>query len=122
LLPDSEPLTWRAVSSEPEAPTDIATCPLPSNVSVPGGLEVCPLNSVLQLASGDSSPQTRDDAFKNLGLFGLTGMAQLLRRTGGPGSLHHVGDVTDDLLQPDDESAATKRVRPPFAFGLEWRY
>jgi hypothetical protein len=123
-LPDSEPVTWRAVSSEPEASKDLASYPLPGTAPLPGALEVCSLNSVFQLAKGDGSPQTRDDALKTLSLFGLTGMVQLLRHTGGPSGdhLHRMGDFTDDLLQPDDESAATKRVRPPFTFGLEWRY
>jgi hypothetical protein len=118
---DNELVIWRAVSSDPEA----AGLPLTGNATVPGELEICPLNSAIQLATGNADPQTREEALKSLGLFGITGMAQMMRRIGSPGGsggLHHLGDITDDVLQPDDESQLAKRVRAPFAFGLEWKY
>ena len=119
-------MIWRAVSSDPEEPApDIVSRIQPSSVFVPGGLQTCPLNPLLELLAGNDCAQTHQDAFQTLGLMGLTGMVHMVRRGDDSGSnhaLHHMADLTDDLLQPDEESQQTKRVQAPFVFGWECKY
>src|SRR5205807_1258067 len=98
--------------------------PTQSNVGVPGELQTLALNPVFDLLAGNSSAQSNQEAYATLGLLGLTGMTRIMHGvTNGSGGRHpfrHVADFTDDVLQPDDETPRGKR--PPFIFGLEWKY
>ncbi len=122
LDPRSDSILSRGVSGEePEAEAE----PLlqRSNTIAPGELQTLPLNPVIDLIKGTSSPQREEEAYQTIGLLGLTGMVRGLRGLGHSGShrgFHQVADFTDDLLQPDEEAQRSKR--PPFAFGLEWKY
>ena len=122
-LSGTEPAESRAISSEEPVPD---ACPnlQPGNGIVPGELPIYSLNPVLDLLKGNSNSQTNQEACEALGLMGLTGMARMMRGLGtGSGSRHrlnHVADLTDDLLEPDEEAHRGKRLPP--VFGLEWKY
>jgi hypothetical protein len=113
----------RAVGSEEPAPD---ACPnlQQGNGIVPGELPTYSLNPVLDLLKGNSCSRTDSEAYGTLGLLGLTGMARMMRGiSSGSGSRHHlhrVADLTDDLLEPDEEAHRGKRL--PSVFGLEWKY
>jgi hypothetical protein len=81
-----------------------------------------PLNPVFDLLLGRNA-ESNDDAYQTIALFCLTGMTRAMRgsgHSGGGHKFHQVADFTDDLLQPDDWVQRSKR--PPYAFGLEWKY
>lgn len=122
-LSGDEPVVADAVRSE-EPVLDAGPNPQRGNGIVPGELPTYSLNPVLDLLKGNSLSQTNQEAFETLGLLGLTGMARMMRGIGtSSGSRHrlnHVAELTDDLLQPDEEAYRGKR--PPCVFGLEWKY
>jgi hypothetical protein len=80
----------------------------------------CPLDPVIAVLLGDPSPQTKQDAWQTMALIGVTGAIHTLRHANGDGPrggrFRRIADITDDLLQPDDESQPFKQVRPPFFF------
>jgi hypothetical protein len=120
---NSDPAIWRAVSAE-EPDSKLITSELQRSSAVaPGELQTLPLNPVFDLLKGNASSQTEDQAYQTLGLMGLTSMARLMHGLGNSGSrrgFRRAADVTDDLLQPDEEAQYTRR--PPYAFGLEFKY
>ena len=114
------PILSRAVSEDEPEIDDALLGRSPA--IAPGELQTLPLNPVLELLSGNGNSQTKDEAYQTLTLFGLHGMTRLLRttsHTGGRG-FRRAADFTDDLLQPDEEFQRGKR--PPYAFGLEFKY
>jgi hypothetical protein len=123
--PGSDLLLFRAASLEEADPVP-AAIPPPGRVGLPDDLQTLPLNPVFDLLMGNGTAQSTQDAYGTLGLLSLTGMTHILRGvsggsgSGGRHSLRHVADFTDDALQPDDETPRAKR--PPFMFGLEWKY
>jgi hypothetical protein len=123
-LAESEPMLCRAVSSEEPGPAADSS-PERQDLALPGGLQTYPLNPLFDVLSSGTA-QNRQDALQTLGLMGVSGLAQMMHAMGGGCGGHHgfhqMADLTNDLLQPDDDSQQDKRIRPPFAFGLEWKY
>jgi hypothetical protein len=112
----------RAVSDE-EPESAVASSLQQSKPIAPGEVPTLPLNPVFDLLNGTANSSTQDEAYQTLGLMGLSGMARVMHGIGNTGSrrgFHQVADVTDDILQPDEE--AQRGRRPPYAFGLEWKY
>jgi hypothetical protein len=133
----------RAASPEPAAPEvppayptsmddqtarapDIAT---PTNAFVMPNtqLQFIPVEPVFGLITGNPDPQVRQDAVSTIALMGATGAVHILRQANGsspvPHGMRQISSGVDDLLQPDDDQAATsKQRRPPFMFSLGWKF
>lgn len=88
-------------------------------------LPTCPIDPLLTVLIGDPTPQMRQDAWQAAALLGATSAIHVLRHltseSRGRG-FRRAADITDDLLQPDNESAPFKQVRPPLFFTLGVNY
>jgi hypothetical protein len=117
-----DPFLTRAVSAE--EPESAATSDLGRSKPIaPGELPILPLNPVFDLVTGNTSERTTDEAYQTLAMFGLSGMTWIMRgsgHTGGRRGFQRAADFTDDLLQPEEEMQRSRR--PPYAFGLEFKY
>lgn len=88
-----------------------------NNTLLPREVPTCSIEPVLSLLAGDASSQARQDAAQSLALMGVTGAAAAFHRAGpGARTLHQAAGVTNDLLQPDDETTPMKKSRPPLYF------
>ena len=114
---------WRAVSAEDQNSGVGASELMRSTAIAPGEVQTLALNPVFDLLRGTASSQREDEAYQTLGLMGITGMARLMRglsNSGNRSGFRRAADLTDSVLQPDEEAQYTRR--PPYAFGLEVKY
>jgi hypothetical protein len=125
----------RSVSPEASVTPDHASFAITEEVpaalppaTLPRPLQTCPVDPLLSVLAGSRDEQTQQDAMNVVALMLATGTIRALRSTAGGGStggMHrrNVASGIDDVIQTDDDqSAASKAVRPPVLFTLGWKY
>ncbi len=92
-------------------------------------LPTCSLNPIISVLAGDTSSRSNDDALQSMAMLGATSAIHILRAIGGgspsnhpQNHFHRSADFLDDMLQPDDDTARMRQVRPPcyFTLGCNW--